>query len=90
MVWMMRRDLKTVMELVSLSRRARERQTSARDPSCEKVDARMGSMYFGYSQVRLVGDSVRDGADQACSGAVVRLTFGAPGLALVASLMSLL
>lgn len=86
----MRRDLKTVMEFVSLSRRARERQTSAREPSCEKVDARMGSMYFGYSQVRLVGDSVRVGAEWDCTGAMMQLTFGAPGLALVASLMSLL
>lgn len=33
---------------------------------------------------------MRDSAQGICAGATIRLTFGAPGFALVASLMSLL
>lgn len=39
-------DLKTTRELVSRKRNDRARQQSAKEPSCEKVEAMIGSMYL--------------------------------------------
>lgn len=43
-----------MVELDSRARSDRALHTSASDPSCEKVEAKIGSMYFGYVDERQI------------------------------------